>query len=474
MRSKSHKPPSLQKSPEDIPPGVTVTKIQAQKRLGSFSGEQGEPPQKKVRFQLEVGVGDVTPPILDSLEQGQLVATEGGSQESRKSATSSTRSSVSELDVDDSSPNSGDSIMEDEKKKEVQTEEKMEVEMKADESSSQSIQMSFYGEHQPLPQAQLEPQAPQSSEEDSSAISTSGIQSILSQLSDERLKELASAMSSLNQISSSSTPPSTTMVTSQAATSGSAGEQMPSSVPQPSGQMGASTTAAPQFPPHQPFPGPDQQPTLQPYPPPQQGQIPPVMQVFPAQQQPQQPMAPSQPYPAQTMAPVVPPQPFPQIKQPPYPPNQGYQAPPPPPHSYPSPPQQASSYYSPEPQPYQHSQPHPPQDLGGYSNAPHPPPPPQQQGYSNYPPPPSDPYHHQDGRGQYGYGGYNHPPPGPQQGWDHYGYDERYPDSRYDGVAKLDRIETHDYGHKSGPPPRERDWRRHRYEQERFRDRPRR
>ena len=106
-------------------------------------------------------------------------------------------------------------------------------EEKKGEKISDNVQMSFYGQHQPLAQrlkalsAKLnlgaatteassgtspqEQKQPTSTENAKPTSSGAGIQSILSTLSDEKLREIASAMSSLgqNQASSNGNSPST-------------------------------------------------------------------------------------------------------------------------------------------------------------------------------------------------------------------------------------------------------------------------
>ena len=92
--------------------------------------------------------------------------------------------------------------------------EPMEVgEQKSSSGNQKPAQMSFYGQHQSLSETNTNP--PQDS--GVSAPSTRGIKSILSQLSDEKLKELALAMSSLED--SSAPPPVTSSTTSEVASS---------------------------------------------------------------------------------------------------------------------------------------------------------------------------------------------------------------------------------------------------------------
>ena len=390
--------------------------------------------------------------------------------------------------------------------------EAMDIETESSEdTNSQNIQMSFYGQHQPLSQAQSS-SSPQVTPQDSKTTATSttishdlppppGIQSILSQLSDEKLKELASAMSTLGQAA----PPS--KLTAGVTNPSTAEQPQPSQMQTGGGGGGGGGDA--QLPPPPPPHG-DQHPRH----PTPQGQMPPGALAKgnqppfshpQAQQQQQQvsqgsfvhPQARQQPLPPQQISegsfphPQAPDsysnfsqQPPPQQQQIPqqggYPPNQLG-------------PTNLQGHLQGHPQVHQqiHQQGHPQGHLqdqqqmqASYpaNQQPQYPPQVQQHGYNshlqpypntNYPPhPPTDERNYS----------YNHP-----QGWGDphgaYPYEMegggRY-DNRYDnGYSKLDRIETRDYGHKSGPPSH--DWQREErfrhnrpYEQGGYRERPRR
>ena len=404
--------------------------------------------------------------------------------------------------------------------------EAMDIETESSEdTNSQNIQMSFYGQHQPLSQAQSSssPQvAPQEPKTTATCTPVShdlppppGIQSILSQLSDEKLKELASAMSTLGQAAPPSkltagvTNPSTAEQPqpSQIQTGGGGGgggAQLPP--PPPGDQHHRHPTPQGQMPPgalakgnQPPFSHPQAQQQQQQqvsqgsfvHPQTRQQPLPP--QQMPPQQMPPQQMPPQQmsevsfPHPQapdsySNYSQQTPPQQQQISQQGGYPPNQ------------PGPTNLQGHHLQGHPQVHQqihqqgHPQGHPLQDQQ-QMQAPYPanqqpqyPPQVQQHGYNshlqpypntNYPPhPPTDERNYS----------YNHP-----QGWGDphgaYPYEMegggRY-DNRYDnGYSKLDRIETRDYGHKSGPPSH--DWQREErfrhnrpYEQGGYRERPRR
>ena len=348
------------------------------------------------RIRVEVGIGNQTPPTLDETATREDEG-ENTSPEMNTPAVSSGSTVIPGLDITtaEGTPSS-----------DTGGEAPMEIEPQENHGgSSQNVQLSFYGQHQPLPQAQTQAQAVSSTaaggglSTTASSTQVSGIQSILSQLSDERLKELASAMSSISQ----TTPTLPVAMATQPPMSASA-----SSLEQPHSTTPTKTIPAV-----------------------------PSIQTQPATRS------------------FTQPQNFPQ--QPAY---------------------KGGDYYGGAASTNQqyHQQGAPPSLQDTYSDAPNPsfqnP-----SGYSDYSPssfqqptPPQDPY-------QYGGSpGYDHPPP---QAWEHdryYGkerYDSHYGD-QYQEVSKLDRIESRDYGHKSGPPRAQHDWKRHEQYRYEHRDRPRR
>ena len=333
------------------------------------------------------------------------------------------------------------------------------------------LPMSFYGRHQSVSESQTSPSKPSGTPTAIFPQPTSGIKSILSQLTDENLKELASAMSNLEESAS----PAASVGNPSTVTSPATGQ----TVTAPSGETesGLTRSDVPAQPHaasstaissgssgfsryHQP---PNlaqlQRPPLHsaPEPPPQQGYSSPRgNEGAPSNNWDPRP----QHYQSQTNEP----------------PNNAYsqsegplpQNPAPPPHyQYPGPP---SQYPAPPYQnsPQQYSGP-PPQQSGPPHQYPGPPNQPHGQQYANPPHEyrgvPQDqsggPPHHQqhgppysyDPQSQQAHYDTNYPERGrqnwsPPQPYSHHGH------SYYENESRLDDMETRDYGHRSQPPSR--------------------
>ena len=471
------------------------------------ASEEMAPQTKKSRLQREVGIGDETPPTPVGLDQNQepqqqqhnIEEISGPSTpevlpEVDKTLTTSsfvgTTTSGNIIPGLDFHPNPSAS----EAGKAVAS---TSTEVGSSQGTSENVQLSFYGQHQETAAPAAVPSADPTPAAQGSIPSASGIQSILLQISDDKLKELASAVSSLNQASPASaaavsstlkgiTSTTQTLASSTAPGSSSSvslapmGQQSPH--PEQQHQMPTSSvqpiltlsTQGHAFSPTGPYP--TQNPAgFQAAPPHRDTQAPYQSGNYYNQGQPRPHQQPQ--HQAQQMQP---PGPALQQQQ-----QQHYQIP------QGQPLQQVSSYGTNQQQLQQHQQYPQPQQAYNYPPDLHPSQPQhmQPQQGSNYGPPPG-PFN-QDPRTQYsGYGGGGPRVDDPQQNWEpdygdreHYGDDfghEHY-DNHYDDASKLDRIESHDYGHQSGPPPA--DWRRHdrfQYEQGRgarehggFRDRPR-
>ena len=173
------------------PPSATE-KITAEiciKRHHSASLDEGDthPPPKRPRMAIEVGVGGETPPTLSGFQDDDY--------QDLTSPTDNTTPAIIQL--------SGGVASRSEKK---EGKENSSLPLSS-EQASQNVQMSFYGEHRPLPDPpmslDINPLPKSGSKETSSLpsgpLSTSGdLSSILSQLSDEKLlKDLASAVSTI-------------------------------------------------------------------------------------------------------------------------------------------------------------------------------------------------------------------------------------------------------------------------------------
>ena len=499
-----------------LPRGSKSRKL-PKKRHHSDLDDTGHSIVKRSRHHIEAGVGEHTPDMDSHDDETKITANVTLAMSGFSGYLSQAKAGItsSEMQPDGEEQRLTDQATSGGEAMDIETDS-------SEDQQSHNVQMSFYGQHQPLTQANSTSAKATQQETTVTATNTtapldlpppSGIQSILSQLSDENLKELASAMSTLGQAApplvaaasvSGATSTTTTstpkqsefpqdqikggeaMVQTQShlsqgkATGGESAVQAPPPVASSGGQH--SSYQAPQGPPQIPPGAPLTEGRQPPYSHPQaqhqqqsgfaRQQLPTPHSNFP------NPQAPSNYY---NQAP--PPQQIPQ--QGGYPPNQPF---PTNPHGHPQGHLQGPPQGHPQSSPPGHLQGHPqgqypqghPQDYSQdqqqQRQAPYPTnppsaysPPPQQQcydprlqshSYTNYPPhPPLD--------------GRNYPYDRPQGWGDHQGpytYETEGGDgysNRYDDYSKLDRIETRDYGHKSGPPSR--DWRR----EERFRqDRP--
>lgn len=177
-------PPPLAVLPSSSETGIKRHNSASEEILGGV---------KRTRFQLEIGVGDQTPPIL-----GQTPPSFGEQEEKEKSADNSPYE-----------PGCLDPVKE------------------GEERLMKKIQMSFYGEHQPMESTSektprdtasmavtntSDTEAAGGSQDPIPQPTSSSFQSLLSQLSKEKLEELASVVSSISGQPGSAGAPAGTSV----------------------------------------------------------------------------------------------------------------------------------------------------------------------------------------------------------------------------------------------------------------------